>query len=73
MIISLKYVRDSALHKDTITIMASLSTLPVPLIYIILDNLTPIDTFYAMSSVSVRLDAIIHSYRPYQVNIDALL
>ena len=45
----------------------SLHTLPVELVYRILDNLDNKTIFWSCQSVCTRLDDIINSYRPYQV------
>ena len=45
----------------------SLHTLPVELVYRVLDNLDNKRIFWSCQSVCTRLDAIINSYRPYQV------
>ena len=53
--------------------MASLPTLPVHLVYCILDNLRPVDILMSVCNVCTRLNSIIDSYRPYQVNKNSLL
>ena len=47
--------------------MASFGTLPVPLVYIILDKLGSIDILMSAYNVCHRLNSIIESYHPYQV------
>ncbi len=46
---------------------ASLHTLPVELVYRILDNLNNKTIFLSLSSVCTRLNTIINTYHPYQV------
>ena len=53
--------------------MASLPTLPVHLVYCILDNLRPVDIIMSVCNVCTRLNSIIDSYRPYQVKKNSLL
>lgn len=48
---------------------SSLPTLPIELAYRVLDNLRPVDILYSLWDVSTRLNAIISSYRPYQVKL----
>ncbi len=47
---------------------ASLLTLPIELVYRILDNLNNKTIFLSLSSVCTRLNTIINTYHPYQVN-----
>ena len=47
--------------------MASFPTLPIHLVYCILDNLRPVDILMSVCNVCTRLNLIIDSYRPYQV------
>ena len=47
----------------------SLPTLPIELVYRIFDNLPAIEILYSLWNVSTRLNAIINSYRPYQVKL----
>ncbi len=46
---------------------SSLLTLPVELVYRILDNLNGRQIFFSLSNVCTRINAIIHSYQPYKV------
>ena len=62
----------SSFHKTTIIVMASLPTLPVHLVYCILDNLQPLDILMSVCNVCTRLNSIIDSYRPYQVKKKSL-
>jgi hypothetical protein len=48
---------------------SSLHTLPIELIYRILDNLNNEAIFLSLSGVCGRLNAIINTYHPYLVNI----
>ena len=48
----------------------SLSSLPVEIIYRILDHLTDKHLFLSMNNVSQRLNLILNSYQPYQVSQD---
>lgn len=50
----------------------SLSSLPMEIIYRILDNLTDRDLFLSMNNVSQRLNLILNTYQPYQVSQDAI-
>jgi len=47
----------------------SLSTLPIELVYRILDNLNLFDIVVSAYNVCTRLNSIIDSYHPYQVNL----
>ncbi len=47
---------------------SSLLTLPVELVYRILDNLSEEAIFLSMRNVCARLNTIIDTYRRYQVN-----
>ena len=47
--------------------MASFGTLPVYIVYMILDNLWPEDILMSIYNVCHRLNSIIESYHPYQV------
>ena len=49
--------------------IASLVTLPVELIYRILDHLAPKDIFLSVRNVCERLNSITDVYHPYQVNL----
>ena len=61
-------VFDSILWLNWIdTVMTSLLTLPVHLVYHILDDLQPTDIFLSAYNVCSRLNSIIDSYHPYQV------
>jgi len=51
----------------TDNIIPSLHTLPVELIYRILDHLQPLDILISIQDVCIRFNAIIHTYYPYQV------
>ena len=51
----------------------SLHTLPVELVYRILDNLNTLDILYSMRNVSKRIDAITDSYYEYQVSVYAII
>jgi hypothetical protein len=46
----------------------SLATLPIELIYRILDNLDPLEILLSVQDVCTRLNAIIESYHQYKVN-----
>ncbi len=46
----------------------SLATLPIDLIYRILDNLDPLEILLSVQDVCTRLNAIIESYHQYKVN-----
>ena len=63
----------ASFQKTTIIVMASLPTLPVHLVYCILDNLQPVDILMSVCNVCTRLNSIIDSYRPYQVKKKSLL
>ena len=56
---------------DTATL--SLHTLPVELVYRILDNLDKLTILLSCRNVCARLNAITDSYYPYQVNFNCLL
>jgi hypothetical protein len=51
----------------------SLLTLPVELVYRILDNLHNETIFLSLSNVCTRLNTIINTYQPYQVNYSFIL
>ncbi len=51
---------------------SSLHTLPVELVYRILDNLNKKTIFLSLSNVCTRLNAIINTYHPYQVNFSCI-
>ena len=53
--------------KEIAEVMVSLLTLPVELVYRILDNLDDIDVLILIYNVCSRLRLITHSYRRYQV------
>ena len=53
--------------------MTSLLTLPVHLVYHILDDLQPTDIFLSAYNVCSRLNSIIDSYHPYQVKTTSIL
>ena len=57
----------------TVIVMASILTLPVDLVYCILDNLQPEDVFMSVCNVCTRFNSIIDSYSPYQVKRRPLL
>lgn len=46
----------------------SIQTLPVEIVYRILDHLNEKHLFMSISNVCQRLNLILHSYRRYQVN-----
>jgi hypothetical protein len=46
----------------------SLITLPIELVYRILDNLNRLDILLSVRDVCTRLNAITDTYHPYQVN-----
>lgn len=48
-------------------IILTLHTLPIELIYRILDNLTDFTILYSMRNVCQRMNAIVDSYHRYQV------
>lgn len=52
--------------------MTSLLTLPIHVVYLILDNLPPRDLLMSVYNVSSRLNAIIEAYHPYQVKMKPL-
>lgn len=45
----------------------SLHTLPIELVYRILDNLDRLTIFFSLGGVCARLNAIIDNYHPYRV------
>ena len=45
----------------------SLTTLPIEVVYCILDFLEPLDILLSVQDVCVRLNAIVNTYRPYEV------
>lgn len=47
----------------------NLSTLPVELVYRILDHLDVMTILWSMQNVCKRIDAIVGTYHPYQVKI----
>ena len=49
-------------------IKLSLHTLPVELVYRVLDNLHILSILYSMRNVCIRINAITDSYHRYQVN-----
>lgn len=51
----------------------SLLTLPVELVYRILNNFNNISIFLSLTGVCERLNAIIHTYHPYQVNFSFIM
>ena len=51
----------------------SLHTLPVELVYRILDNLDNVNIFWSLQSVCTRIDTILDTYHPYQVNFIFLI
>lgn len=50
------------------TMTASLHTLPVELFYRILDNCDTLTILGSLRNVCTRIDSIVDTYRPYQVN-----
>jgi hypothetical protein len=48
-------------------------TLPVELVYRILDNLDEYTVLCSMRNVSTRINAIVNSYCPYQVNFSFII
>ena len=54
-------------------IIPSLVTLPVELVYRILDHLKPFDILVSARNVCTRLNKITETYHPYQVNFTVLL
>lgn len=46
----------------------SLHTLPVDVVYRVLDHLTDIELFLSIANVCQRLNNILHSYYRYQVD-----
>lgn len=63
-----RFIQFTTLHRRKRTIMASLLTLPIQVVYLILDNLQPADLLISAFNVSSRLNSMIESYHPYQVN-----
>ncbi len=53
--------------------VSSLLTLPVELVYRILDNLNDKTMFLSLSNVCIRLNSIINTYHRYQVNFSFIL
>jgi len=51
----------------------SLHTLPVELVYRILDNLNDLTIFMSCRNVCTRLNAITDTYYPYQVIFDFIM
>jgi hypothetical protein len=51
----------------------SLHTLPVELVYRVLDNLNTLDILYSMRNVSKRINAITDSYYEYQVSVSSII
>lgn len=49
------------------SVALSLHTLPVELVYRILDNLNQLTIFFSLGGVCARLNTIIASYHPYRV------
>ncbi len=49
--------------------MASILTLPIDLVYRILDKLDELDIFLSVHDVCTRLNLIIDTYNRYQVNV----
>jgi hypothetical protein len=47
----------------------TLLTLPIEVVYRILDHLSPYNIFVAVRGVCTRLNLITDTYHPYQVNI----
>lgn len=58
-------------HKKRMSIQnsPSLSTLPIELVYRILNHLRPYNILMSTCNVCVRLDSIIDTYEPYQVKL----
>jgi len=50
----------------------NLDTLPVELVYRILDQLNVDDIFWSMTAVCQRLNAIVNTYDPYKVSLHFL-
>jgi len=48
--------------------LLSLQTLPVEMIYRILDHLTNTELFLSVNNVCQRFNTIVNSYQQYQVN-----
>ena len=59
------------LEKETI-FMASLSTLPVHIVYRILDQLKPVEILISVRNVCTRLKLVTDSYHPYKVSSGSL-
>jgi hypothetical protein len=51
-------------------VILSLDTLPVEILYRILDNLDHVTILCSMETVCKRINAVIASYYPYQVSFD---
>jgi len=51
----------------------SLHVLPINIIYGIFDHLTPQQLFMSTANVSRRLNAILNSYQPFQVNLTNII
>jgi hypothetical protein len=51
----------------------SLHTLPVELVYSILDHLDPFTILVSVRNVCLRLDAITDGYTPYQVIFNCIM
>lgn len=51
-------------------VFLSLDTLPVEILYRILDNLDHFTILCSMETVCTRINAVIASYYPYQVSFD---
>jgi len=51
----------------------SIHALPIDIIYRIFDHLKPKDLFIAANNVNQRLNAILHSYQRFQVNLTNIL
>jgi hypothetical protein len=57
----------------SINMASSLITLPVELVYRILDHLNEKTICVSLSNVCTRLNAIINTYHRYQVNLSVIL
>jgi hypothetical protein len=73
-----EYIKDNRLSHNTHTfgkktalmsnkMASSLHTLPVELVYRILDQLDELTIFWSCTNVCTRLNTIIHTYHPFQV------
>ena len=60
-----------SLEKEII-FMTSLLTLPVHLVYRILDQLKPVEIFISVRNVCTRLNLVTDSYHPYKVSSGSL-